>query len=324
MPRTGRNMLLVDVREPEEPKSSASRTLWTVAACPSVRTADIPDPQGRQVFFRCRSGNRSVLASLLCRKDAGYPDSAPHGPAHPSTGSPRAYTTETDSWTRRSTCARARSGPVIYSFLRFLPASSGPPWAQGPTKLCQRLKRFGLHRPERARRFTRQTGSRSATTPSIPTTRSNQAAGGQNRVTTFPSVRPPISCNVKIKPPCSRKLGTSLQSLPEPVLSGRRITRRPWPSTSGTTFAVNYMWGRPGIRPTRPARRGRCLARALAVRPLDIVVSSPENLAKVQSLPAFHAPWNSADISARSAAPARPRIPTPPSEPEIVEAAEFS
>ncbi len=46
-------VLLVDVREPNE-------------------TAAIPDPQGRRVVFACRSGNRSVTASLMAQA-AGLP-----------------------------------------------------------------------------------------------------------------------------------------------------------------------------------------------------------------------------------------------------------
>jgi rhodanese-related sulfurtransferase len=37
--------------------------------------ADIPDPQGKQVVFACRSGRRSVTASLMAQ-DQGYPYNA--------------------------------------------------------------------------------------------------------------------------------------------------------------------------------------------------------------------------------------------------------
>ena len=37
--------------------------------------AAIPDPQGRQVVFACRSGNRSVTASLMAQA-AGLPYNA--------------------------------------------------------------------------------------------------------------------------------------------------------------------------------------------------------------------------------------------------------
>jgi len=68
--REGR-VLLVDVREPNE---TAVERYPDAAIVPlSVfDPADIPDPQGRQVVFACRSGRRSVTASLMAQ-DQGYP-----------------------------------------------------------------------------------------------------------------------------------------------------------------------------------------------------------------------------------------------------------
>ena len=68
--RAGR-MLLVDVREPNE---TAVERYPGAAIVPlsCFDPADIPDPQGRQVVFACRSGRRSVTASLAAQ-DAGYP-----------------------------------------------------------------------------------------------------------------------------------------------------------------------------------------------------------------------------------------------------------
>ena len=68
--REGR-MVLVDVREPNE---TAIESYPDAAIVPlSVfDPAAIPDPQGRQVVFACRSGRRSVTASLAAQ-DQGYP-----------------------------------------------------------------------------------------------------------------------------------------------------------------------------------------------------------------------------------------------------------
>ena len=68
--RAGR-MLLVDVREPNETSvESYPGAVIVPLSCfdPSV----IPDPQGKQVVFACRSGRRSVTASLAAQ-DQGYP-----------------------------------------------------------------------------------------------------------------------------------------------------------------------------------------------------------------------------------------------------------
>ena len=64
-------MLLVDVREPNE---IAVERYPDAAVVPlsMFDPADIPDPQGKQVVFACRSGRRSVTASLAAQ-DAGYP-----------------------------------------------------------------------------------------------------------------------------------------------------------------------------------------------------------------------------------------------------------
>jgi rhodanese-related sulfurtransferase len=68
--REGR-MLLVDVREPNE---TAVETYPDAVIVPlsSFDPAAIPDPQGKEVVFACRSGRRSVTASLAAQ-DAGYP-----------------------------------------------------------------------------------------------------------------------------------------------------------------------------------------------------------------------------------------------------------
>lgn len=64
-------MLLVDVREPNE---TAVESYPDAAVVPlqSFDPAAIPDPQGKQVVFACRSGKRSVTASLAAQ-EAGYP-----------------------------------------------------------------------------------------------------------------------------------------------------------------------------------------------------------------------------------------------------------
>src|SRR5512142_562734 len=67
--RAGR-MLLVDVREPNE---TALERYPDAAIVPlsAFDPAAIPDPQGKQVVFACRSGRRSITASVAAQ-DAGY------------------------------------------------------------------------------------------------------------------------------------------------------------------------------------------------------------------------------------------------------------
>jgi rhodanese-related sulfurtransferase len=63
--------LLVDVREPNETTAES----YPDAALVPLSTFDpaaIPDPKGRQVVFACRSGKRSVTASLAAQA-AGLP-----------------------------------------------------------------------------------------------------------------------------------------------------------------------------------------------------------------------------------------------------------
>src|SRR5215216_3226577 len=64
-------MLLVDVREPNEVDAEAYPDA-VVIPLSSFDPASIPDPQGKQVVFACRSGKRSVTASLAAQ-DAGLP-----------------------------------------------------------------------------------------------------------------------------------------------------------------------------------------------------------------------------------------------------------
>jgi len=68
--RAGR-MLLVDVREPNE-TAVESYPDAVVVPLSTFDPAAIPDPQGKQVVFACRSGRRSVTASLAAQ-DQGYP-----------------------------------------------------------------------------------------------------------------------------------------------------------------------------------------------------------------------------------------------------------
>jgi rhodanese-related sulfurtransferase len=64
-------MLLVDVREFNE-TSAESYPEAVIVPLSRFDPADIPDPQGKQVVFACRSGRRSVTASLAAQ-DRGYP-----------------------------------------------------------------------------------------------------------------------------------------------------------------------------------------------------------------------------------------------------------
>lgn len=68
--RAGR-MLLVDVREPNE-TSVESYPDAVIVPLSAFDPAAIPDPQGKQVVFACRSGRRSITASVAAQ-DAGYP-----------------------------------------------------------------------------------------------------------------------------------------------------------------------------------------------------------------------------------------------------------
>jgi rhodanese-related sulfurtransferase len=68
--RAGR-VLLVDVREPNEAAlESYPDAVLLPLSC--FDPAEIPDPAGRRVVFCCRSGKRSVTASLIAQS-AGLP-----------------------------------------------------------------------------------------------------------------------------------------------------------------------------------------------------------------------------------------------------------
>ena len=58
--------LLVDVREPNEVAVEAYPDA-VVVPLSGFDPQDIPDPQGKQVVFACRSGKRSVTASLAAQ-----------------------------------------------------------------------------------------------------------------------------------------------------------------------------------------------------------------------------------------------------------------
>ena len=64
-------VLLIDVREPTETAVERYPEAFYLPMS-EFDPAAIPDPQGRQVVFACRSGNRSVTASLMAQA-AGLP-----------------------------------------------------------------------------------------------------------------------------------------------------------------------------------------------------------------------------------------------------------
>jgi rhodanese-related sulfurtransferase len=64
-------VLLIDVREPNETELERYPEAFYLPMS-VFEAAAIPDPQGRQVVFACRSGNRSVTASLMAQA-AGLP-----------------------------------------------------------------------------------------------------------------------------------------------------------------------------------------------------------------------------------------------------------
>ena len=67
-------ILLVDVREPNE-TAVESYPEAVIVPLSAFDPAAIPDPEGRQVVFACRSGRRSVTASLIAQEH-GYPYTA--------------------------------------------------------------------------------------------------------------------------------------------------------------------------------------------------------------------------------------------------------
>jgi rhodanese-related sulfurtransferase len=68
--RDGR-LLLVDVREPNE--TAVERFPGAILVpLSSFDPGAIPDPAGREVVFACRSGRRSVTASLAAQEQ-GFP-----------------------------------------------------------------------------------------------------------------------------------------------------------------------------------------------------------------------------------------------------------
>ena len=60
--------LLVDVREPNEVEAEAYPDA-VVLPLSEFDSADLPDPAGKQIVFACRSGKRSVTASLAAQAD---------------------------------------------------------------------------------------------------------------------------------------------------------------------------------------------------------------------------------------------------------------
>jgi rhodanese-related sulfurtransferase len=64
-------MFLVDVREPNEIAVESYPDAFELPLS-QFDPADIPDPQGKRVVFACRSGKRSVTASLAAQ-EAGLP-----------------------------------------------------------------------------------------------------------------------------------------------------------------------------------------------------------------------------------------------------------
>ena len=63
--------LLVDVREPNEVAAEAYPD-GVVVPLSTFDPNSIPDPKGKEVVFACRSGKRSVTASLIAQA-AGLP-----------------------------------------------------------------------------------------------------------------------------------------------------------------------------------------------------------------------------------------------------------
>lgn len=64
-------ILLVDVREPNETSAESYPDAFLLPLS-AFDPSQIPDPVGKQVVFACRSGKRSVTASLAAQ-DQGFP-----------------------------------------------------------------------------------------------------------------------------------------------------------------------------------------------------------------------------------------------------------
>ena len=65
-------ILLVDVREPNETDVERYPHVDVYMPMSEFDPRALPDPQGKDVVFACRSGNRSVTASLIAQ-NAGLP-----------------------------------------------------------------------------------------------------------------------------------------------------------------------------------------------------------------------------------------------------------
>ena len=68
-------ILLIDVREPNETEAERYPEVAVYMPMSEFDPSALPDPAGKQVVFACRSGNRSVTASLMAQ-DAGLPYNA--------------------------------------------------------------------------------------------------------------------------------------------------------------------------------------------------------------------------------------------------------
>lgn len=66
--------LLIDVREPNEVAVEAYPDA-VVVPLSTFDPSEIPDPQGKTIVFACRSGKRSVTASLAAQADGKPYDS---------------------------------------------------------------------------------------------------------------------------------------------------------------------------------------------------------------------------------------------------------
>lgn len=66
--------LLIDVREPNEVAVEAYPDAF-VLPLSAFDASEIPDPQGKTIVFACRSGKRSVTASLAAQADGKPYDS---------------------------------------------------------------------------------------------------------------------------------------------------------------------------------------------------------------------------------------------------------
>ena len=204
-------ILLVDVREPNETEVERYPEAFYLPMS-VFDPAAIPDPAGRQVVFACRSGNRSVTASLMAQA-AGpalrQPSRRRHQGLEGARPADRDLADAFHLLPVPSHCEDSLSmrRPIRLTLIAAaLVTAAITPAAAQPKKRAdrQRLQLVGLYRPDGHRGFhASRPASRSATTPSTPTTRWRPSCSPASPATTW-WCRPAISSSARSRPASSR------------------------------------------------------------------------------------------------------------------------